>query len=121
MNRKTKGKLSYHAGDAAELSVARDYERRGYQLAHRRWRGSGGEIDLILNHGETVVFVEVKKSRSFARAASHVSAAQQQRIAAAAEEYLAGHPRGLLADCRVDVALVDERAHVHVIENAFGQ
>lgn len=113
------GEVSNLAGGAAEKSVARDYERRGYRVARTRWRGAGGEIDLILDRGEFVVFVEVKKSRDFSRAAMRISAAQQQRIFAAAEEYLASCPNGTMTECRVDVALVDAVGRIKVIENAF--
>ncbi len=80
---------------------------------------AGGEIDLILERGKLVVFVEVKKSRDFSHAALRISAAQQQRIFGAAEEYLASCPNGTMTDCRVDVALVDAAGRIKVIENAF--
>ena len=38
------GAVSYHAGRAAELQVAQDYRRRGFALAHERWRGKAGRI-----------------------------------------------------------------------------
>ena len=114
------GEVSHLAGDAAEQSVARDYVQRGYRVAQMRWRGAGGEIDLILEHGDSVVFVEVKKSRSFSSAAARVSAAQKLRIVATAEEYLGSCPQGLMTDCRLDVALVDDMGRIQVIENAFG-
>ncbi len=90
-------------------------------MLHRRWRGAAGEIDLILRDGETLVFVEVKKSRSFARAADRLSPAQMHRIAAAAAEFLGTQPRGQLSDMRFDVALVDGSGEVRIVENAFGQ
>lgn len=113
------GSVSHHAGAAAEDSVARHYERRGLSVAARRWRGQGGEIDLILRQDETVVFVEVKQSRSFASAAAHVSRRQMDRIMTAAQEFLDGEPRGQLTDIRFDVALVNGTGEVRVIENAF--
>jgi putative endonuclease len=121
MNKAMTGKVAYCAGDAAEKSVARDYIRRGCRVAHTRWRGTGGEIDLIVECGDTLVFVEVKKSRSFSAAAARISRSQQHRIIGTAEEYLASCPNGLMTDCRVDVALVDSVGRSHVIENAFGQ
>ncbi|SIO40162.1 putative endonuclease [Rhodovulum sp. ES.010] len=113
------GSVSYHAGQAAEDSVARRYERRGLAVVARRWRGRGGEIDLILRDGDAVVFVEVKKSRSFDAAAAHVSPRQIERIMTAAQEFLDGEPRGQLTEIRFDVALVNGTGEVRVIENAF--
>jgi len=63
------GSVGYHAGDVAEDIVASDYICRNYQLAARRWRGKGGEIDLVMRDGDQVIFVEVKKSKTFAAAA----------------------------------------------------
>ena len=117
--RRHNGRSAYLAGDAAEQRVEQDYERRGYALARRRWRGSTGEIDLILHNGDGLIFVEVKKSRSFARAAERLTRPQMRRIYASAEEYLGQMSNGALTDVRFDVVLVNERGETQVIENAF--
>ena len=113
------GTTGYHAGRVAEDVVANDYERRDHGIAARRWRGKSGEIDLIARDGETVVFVEVKKSRSFATAAGRLGRRQMDRIVAAAGEFLAKEPHGQLTDVRFDLAVVNEVGAVQVIENAF--
>jgi putative endonuclease len=113
------GALSYHAGLSAEDQVARRYAQLGLTLIARRWRGKGGEVDLILDHGGTVVFVEVKKSRDHARAAARVSARQVQRLFDAGAEFLGTRPGGLNAPARFDIALVDGTGHIHIIENAL--
>lgn len=113
------GALSYHAGLSAEEQVAREYQRRGYPLAARRWRGKGGEIDLITRDGEGFVFVEVKKSRSHARAAERLSMRQMRRLYDAASEFLALCPRGLNTVARFDVALVDGQGRIEILENAL--
>ena len=113
------GHTGYHAGLAAEDITARDYLRRDGRELARRWRGRAGEIDLILRDEETVVFVEVKKSRSFASAAHRVSPRQISRIQNTAAEFMSGLPQGQLSDVRFDVALVDRMGRVSIIENAF--
>ncbi|MCT4558372.1 MAG: YraN family protein [Pelagimonas sp.] len=115
------GETGFHAGMSAEHRVAEDYQRRGYPLVEARWRGHCGEIDLICRDGDGLVFVEVKKSRSFARAAQRLSERQMGRIYRTAEEFLGTQPRGSLTDVRLDVALVDGQGDIRVIENAFGQ
>ena len=115
-----RGRMAYEAGQAAELRIAQDYERRGFAVARKRWRGQGGEIDLILRDGNGLVFVEVKQARDLARAAESLSMRQMQRIAVAAEEFLGGEPNGSLTDVRFDVALVDGKGQTQIIENAFG-
>lgn len=115
------GLTSYHAGLAAEGAVEIHYARTGYEIADRRWRGAGGEIDIVVRDGADLIFVEVKKSRNFARAAEQLSQRQMTRIYNTASEFLAGEPNGQDTNVRFDVALMDEIGHIQVIENAFGQ
>jgi putative endonuclease len=114
-----KGKTSYHAGIAAEENVERSYIRRNYKLIARRWRGCGGEIDLIVQQCDAFVFVEVKKSSSFAQAALRITPAQKARILSAASEFVSTQPMGLLSEMRFDAALVDAAGRVEIIENAL--
>ena len=110
---------NYHTGLAAEDIVASNYARRGRRIAAQRWRGCGGEVDLIVREGARVVFVEVKKSRTFARAAERLTRRQMDRIYASASEFIGGEPAGQMTDVRFDLALVDGRGDVRIIENAF--
>ena len=115
---KTRQCLNYHAGLSAEDSVRRHYVRQGADLKEQRWKGPGGEIDLILCEGDRVVFVEVKKSKTHARAVDRVTHRQMGRIRASAEAYLDRCPMGSLTDMRIDVALVDAQGVVQIVENA---
>lgn len=114
-----RGKMAHHAGASAEERIADDYARRGYAIAEQRWRGTAGEIDLIFRDGAALIFVEVKKSSSFDRAAARISAKQLRRLTQSAEEFAGNEPMGLMTDVRFDVALVDAQGCVKVIENAF--
>ncbi len=105
---------------AAEAIVEKHYLGIGCQPVARRWRGAGGEIDLILRDDTGLIFVEVKKSKSFARAALRVSDRQIARIYSTAEEFLSTMPDGQNSAARFDVALVNSDGQVHIIENAFG-
>lgn len=113
------GAVSYHAGLSAEAQVARDYERRGLPVAAHRWRGKGGEIDLIARDGNGYVFVEVKKSRSHARAAERLTQRQIGRLFDAAAEFLGQCKTGLNTLARFDVALVDAQGRIEIVENAL--
>ena len=113
------GRSAYHSGLAAEDQVARLYDRSGRPICARRWRGSGGEIDLIARDGAEVIFIEVKKSRSHAEAAEHLTSRQRARIYASASEFLAGEPKGQNTDVRFDVALVNALGQIEILENAF--
>ena len=117
--RALRGACAYHSGLAAEDSVARLYERRGYRMVARRWRSRAGEIDLVADDSDELVFVEVKKARSFAAAAERIGRRQMQRIGLAAQDYLENSGRSILTNMRFDVALVDAGGGVQLIENAF--
>ena len=109
------GHVNYYSGLAAEDTIALQYERLGGVVAARRWRGSAGEVDLIVRHGAEVVFVEVKKSRDFARAAERVSQRQMRRIWQTASEFIAGEPAGQDTPIRFDVALVNESGETDIL------
>ncbi|CUH27822.1 hypothetical protein JSE7799_00786 [Jannaschia seosinensis] len=113
------GTVSYHSGFAAEECVVRHYTLAGHAVLARRWRGKGGEIDVIAQDGENTVFIEVKKSDTHAAAAARISDRQIRRIFDCASEYMETLPGGLLSPVRFDVALVDATGRVEVIENAF--
>jgi len=117
--RSDRGRTNYHAGKSAEDAVARLYEARGVSICRRRWRGQGGELDLIGRLGDEVIVIEVKQSRTHDLAASHLSPGQVGRIFAAAEEFVATEPKGSLTDLRIDLALVDGQGRIEVLENAF--
>jgi putative endonuclease len=113
------GSRSYHAGLAAEDSVAQHYLRSGCVICARRWRGEGGEIDLIARDGDTVIFIEVKQSKTHALAAEHLTPRQMARIYAAATEFLGGEPEGQNTSVQIHVALVDAYGQIEILENAF--
>ncbi len=114
------GRVSYLAGMAAEDAVARNYARRGLPVVDRRWRGRGGEIDLVVQDRDGFVFVEVKKSATHARAAEHLTPAQTRRIYQTGSEYISRAPLGQDTPVRFDVALMDASGQIKIIENAIG-
>lgn len=114
------GCTNYAAGLSAEDRVAEDYARRGFTVAARRWRSPAGEIDLVARDGDALVFVEVKKSRDFARAAARLTRRQTERIMASALAFLAGEGRSLDTEMRFDLAMVDGAGRIKRLENAFG-
>ncbi len=118
--RRHAGQRADLSGRAAEECVTRAYIDNGARLLETRWRGKGGEIDLIFGMGDLLIFVEVKKARSIDAAIRSLRPAQMRRIHAAAAEYLAQAPQGQLSDVRFDLAAMDGAGRVEIIENAFG-
>lgn len=50
-------------GQFGERVAAHHLEAQGYRILRRNWRCARGEIDLVAQAGETLVFVEVKTRR----------------------------------------------------------
>ena len=117
--RKDRGRRAYLSGLAAEMAVVSSYRSLGCQIENQRWRGEGGEIDLIVRDDDTYVFVEVKRARDFDAAAKRLSLKQAKRIHMAAAEYLARAPVGLLSDVRFDLALCNGVGNVKICQGAF--
>jgi putative endonuclease len=77
------------------------------KVLERRFRLRSGELDLIAEQGELVVFVEVKTRRGtgFGQPAESVTAAKRARMARVALAYLKGR-NWLERPCRFDVVEV---------------
>ena len=120
VRREARGISANASGHHAEQLVADRYEDRGCVVLERCWRSAAGEVDLILQDGDQIVFVEVKKAATFDLAASRLARRQMDRICMAALVYADGLPGGSLTDMRFDAALVDAAGKVEILENAFG-
>ena len=95
------------AGAKAEALAADFLAARGMTILERNFRRRCGELDLIAQDGDTLVFVEVRlRTRSdFGGAAASITARKRSRMSAAAGLYLArlrGSP-----PCRFDAVLLD--------------
>jgi len=95
-----------HKGAASEQAAADFLATRGLKLVARNYRCRGGEIDLILRDGASLVFVEVREraGSGFGGAVASITAVKQARIRLAAQHYLTRH--GLDLPCRFDAVLV---------------
>ncbi len=110
------------AGEQAEQTAAHYLQQQGLRLLHRNYRCRFGEIDLILQDGDTRVFVEVRlRSRSdFGGAAASIDARKQEKLIHAAQHYLAGVSP--LPPCRFDAVLLasaDGAQGIEWLKNAF--
>ena len=86
----------------------------------RELREHTGEIDLVMEDRESLVFVEVRARRSaeFGDAAATVGPTKQRRLARAAGLFLARHPHWAQRPCRFDVLAVDA-GEIGWIRDAF--
>lgn len=90
-------------GQDIELLTARWLVARGLVEVARNQHARGGEIDLVMRDGETLVFVEVRyrADSRYGSPLETVTATKQRRLIKAARFYLA-HNR-LSCPCRFDV------------------
>ncbi|MCD4707528.1 MAG: ribonuclease HII [Candidatus Sabulitectum sp.] len=93
-------------GRAAEIKAARHYENLGFRVLERNWRSSSGEIDLILENGDTVLFVEVKSTLTGGekQALQRIDEKKLTRLRNAAAEWMT--ETGYQGDCTLEAALV---------------
>jgi putative endonuclease len=106
-------------GSRGEEAVAAWYEARGYEVLARNWRSRHGELDLVVRHGRTFVFCEVKTrtSTAFGAPVEAVTREKQARLRRLAARWLDGAPVRP-REIRFDVASV-LRGEIEVLEGAF--
>jgi putative endonuclease len=110
---------AFGLGLSAESRAAAYLVAKGYRIVARRWKSPVGELDIVARRRRTLVFVEVKARASLDAAAEAVLPRQQQRIAAAAEAWLATYPDPKISEMRFDAVLVAPGKLPRHIENAF--
>lgn len=109
----------HESGLNGELMAENHLCQKGMTVIARRYRGADGEIDLVMQDGENVVFVEVK-ARPGARAGSGLTAvtpAKQRRMTHAAISFLLER-EWMEHQVRFDVVEVTRDGILH-IPNAF--
>jgi len=97
-------------GDLGEKAAEELLAARGYRIVARKHRCPRGEVDLVAEQGDLLVFVEVRTraTAAFGGPEETVRAAKQQRLLRAARDFLArwrGPPRGARFDV---VAVIDQ-------------
>lgn len=85
------------AGAWGEAKAADFLRKKHYQIVAQGYTSRFGEIDLIVQNRNFLVFVEVKmrKSADFARAMEYVDHKKQERIKTTAAIYLSQNPTAL--------------------------
>jgi putative endonuclease len=97
-------------GDAAEQRALLFLQAQGLTLVERNFRCKGGEIDLVMRDGGSLVFVEVRKRADTRHggAAASVTARKQARLIVAAQLFLQRYR--MPPACRFDVIAIDGEA-----------
>jgi putative endonuclease len=95
-------------GAQAEQWAAHYLQKQGLKLIEQNYRGRFGEIDLIMQDGATLVFIEVRLRRNadFGGAAASIDTHKQQRIIRTSQQYLCSLAR--IPACRFDAVLLGD-------------
>jgi putative endonuclease len=80
-------------GKKGEKAAESFLKKQGYRILKKNFRASIGEIDLIAEHQDVLVFIEVKSraDRSFGHPSMAVTPAKQKKIAQTAQVFLMKH------------------------------
>jgi putative endonuclease len=94
-------------GREGEQTALRYLRRHGLVLVEANFTCKGGEIDLIMRDGESLVFVEVRQraDRRHGGAAASNTPSKIRRLVRAAQFYLLRLPT--VPPCRFDVVAID--------------
>ena len=110
-------------GNKGEDFAAEYYKKLGFTVTAQNYTCRGGEIDIIAENGEYIIFVEVKtrSQNSLYLPSEAVDYKKQKRLSVAAMKYLAENDVEKQPQFDVfEVYTANERIYkVNRIENAF--
>jgi putative endonuclease len=99
-------RAAYLRGHRAEWLAMAALMLRGYRPLGRRVALAGGEIDLIVRRGDTLVFVEVKARAKLDDARLAIGAVKRRRFSRAVRAWIARHPWSAGLTLRADAVFV---------------
>lgn len=113
-------KLNHPTGQAAEDRALAYLQAQGYELVARNWHCPYGEIDLIMKHGNSLIFIEVKyrKSQNFGGAAYSITPTKLAKLQRSIEYYL--QINKLNIPCRLDAMLLQGNQPPNWVKNITG-
>jgi len=96
-------------GAAFEQRAGVELERAGLKPLARNYTTRHGEIDLVMQDRDTVVFVEVRyrERAGHGDALASVTRSKQDKLIRTAQLWLAAHPQHAQRPCRFDVVSYD--------------
>ncbi len=93
-------------GRAGERAAERWLIRRGWRILSTRWRGAGGEIDIVAERRGILAACEVKTRTRYDPHTPPIRRAQRERLARAALAYVGRHPAFSYHAIRPDLIVV---------------
>ena len=112
-------------GNRGEDKAAAFLASKGYRIIERNWRTRTGEIDIIAEKEDVLVFAEVKTlpSGGLETLSHELNLRKQKRIIETSKFFLAKHRQYNNRKIRFDVLAIDvpELDPVYHIEDAFSE
>jgi putative endonuclease len=107
-------------GSFSEQQACRFLEAKGLRLLTQNYRCMSGEIDLIMQHGNDVVFVEVRtrNHKGYGNPFESVNFAKQRKLHKTATHFLQKQNWIDKVDCRFDIIGISN-GQIEWIQNAF--
>ncbi len=121
---KLKDLLTNKRGQWAER-FAEDYLlEHGLKLIHRNYSCRMGEIDLIMQEKDTIIFVEVRyrKNDQYGGGVESIDFRKQKKVKTTAMHYLQNNDRYQESPCRFDAMIMTGNSStpsINWIKNAF--
>lgn len=116
-----------HLGVCAEKWAQQYLESQGLSLIGCNYKAPRGEIDLIMQEGPTLVFIEVRlrSTNKYGSAADSINYRKQQSIIHTAQYFLQVEKKWNQTICRFDTICLDkdpgndQKYQVEWLRNAF--
>jgi putative endonuclease len=118
------GKNSYQRGRWAEQAALEYLSTKKLKLLDKNFRSAFGEIDLIMQDENILLFIEVRyrSNNHFHTALESINRKKCERIIATSHQYLSENRSASQLDCRFDVVALSgpqETPTIEWIKNAF--
>jgi putative endonuclease len=114
---KLKNKTNHRAGLDAEELAMQHLRQQAFDVLEIRYKCKYGEIDIIAQKENLLIFVEVKNRKNFGED-DPISQNQKNRITNTALQYLSDNPEKNEMDMRFDSILVDSTNSLnHIIDS----
>ena len=112
-------------GNRGEELATRKLQSLGYTVRERNWRCAAGELDIVAEKDEALVFVEVRTRRGdrFGTPEESITPAKRAKLIEVTQTYLNEHSEND-RNWRIDVVAIDigprgEASRIDIIENAI--
>jgi putative endonuclease len=98
-------------GRRGEDLAAQHLQAKGFKILARNWRCESGELDLVAQDGDGLVFVEVRtrRGRSWGTPEESITPAKKERLIVLGEAYV--QAGDWLGDWRIDVVAIAMDRH----------